>query len=362
MVEVATLVARRRGRAAAILVSMPHRLLCLLTLASALAVPAAAAAATPISLQQRPSTVSSLQGVIAWSDYDAAADQYRLMVGRPGQAPAPAPIAPSAQPFDVTVGDDATGTFTALYTRCAHPGAPSRGDVNPARGTGCDIYALNLDTGVEQHLTRLSAPDADESQPAMRDGEVVFVRRERGRRGHAYDMLRVGGRLPGATRVIARADVTRKQSLADPQLGAGRVAYVVTDPGTTGFGRRTIHVLRRSTGRDQAIYRAQSGGANEAEVTRPSFDAAGRTLYWARTNQGSGAGNRFVRWSAVAGTLSYAVGDRNAVSTSWVDAAAGMLVADAFGATSCLPNVNDPPERSTCSVYTTGPLSFDARP
>jgi hypothetical protein len=332
---------------------------------AALAVPAVAPAATPINLQQRPSTVSSFQGILAWSDFDPASGRYRLMIQPPGQAAAPASIATSPAPFDVDLGTNRSGTPTAVYTRCATAGRPAPAkDEDPARGTGCDLYRLNLKNGIEEHLTTLSAPKADESSPTVWAGDIAFIRRERGKAGHAYDTLRIGNttRTGTPTKVLARADVTRKQSLSDLQMGSGRIAYVFHDPGTTGFGRETIHVLRRSDGHDVAIYKAQSGGANAAQVTRPSWDEQTRQLYWARTNDGSGAGNRFVRWTVSDGSLHYALGDRNAFSTSWVDAQTGMLVADAFAGSGCLGNVNDPPEKSVCGIVTTGPLGFDARP
>jgi hypothetical protein len=343
---------------------MSH-LLALAAAGCALAAPAAACAApTPISLQQRPSTVSSHQGVLAWSDYLPASGRYQLVVQQPGQAATPAPIATSLEPFDVDLGSNRSGSPTAVYTRCTTPGRPApSADSNPGRGTGCDLYRLNLRNGLEEHLTQLSAPKADESSPSVLAGDIAFVRRERGRGGHLYDTLRIGNttRTGTPTKVLARADVTRRQSLSDVQLGVGRVAYVLSDPGF-GFGRETVHVLQRSSGRDRAIYRAQSGGANSARVTRPSWDERTVGLYWARTNDGSGAGNRYVRWSSSTGSLRYALGTSRAASTSWVDDDAGMLVANAFGGTSCLGNVNDPPERSACQIFTTGPLSFDARP
>jgi hypothetical protein len=341
------------------------RVLAVAAACCALAVPATAVAApTPISLQQRPSTVSSFQGVLAWSDYLPASGRYRLVVQQPGQAAAPAPIPTSAEPFDVDLGTNRPGSVTAVYTRCTARGRPApSADSNPGRGTGCDLYRLNLRNGLEEHLTQLSSPDADESSPSVFAGDIAFVRRERGRGGHLYDILRIGNttRTGTPTKVLARADVSERQTLRDVQLGAARVAYVVTDPGF-GFGRESIHVLQRSSGSDRVIYRAQSGGANSARVTRPSWDERTVGLYWARTNDGSGTGNRYVRWSASTGSLRYALGTSRAASTSWVDDAAGMLVANAFAATSCLGNVNDPPERSACLVYTTGPLSFDARP
>ena len=320
-----------------------------------LAAPAGASAAgTPITLEQRPSNVSSYEGYLAWSHYDPQAGNYQLMIAQPGgRPPAAAPIAPSAEPFDVDLGGNRSGSATAVYTRCATPPSkPGGRDTNPPRGTGCDLYRLVLETGAEEHLTKLSAPDADESQPTIWAGDIAFIRRE-----HGKDVLRIGNttRTGTPTNVLARGE--SRTAIARPQLAHSRIAYVVQKGSS-----QSVHVRTIRTGGVRNVYTARSGGANFAAVTRPSWNLQSSLLYWARTNIGSNAGNRFVRWSATTGRLAYALGDSRAIATSWVDTATGMLVADGFPGGGCLGNINDTPDKSVCTISTTGPLSFTARP
>ena len=330
----------------------------------------AAAAPTPVALQQRPSTVTSYQNILAWSHYDTATGRYQLMIQPPGQAAAPAPVPDSVAPFDVDLGGSRSGAPTAVYTRCTTPGkAPGASDANPRPGTGCDIYRYVLGAAAEQHLTQISAPSADERQPTISRGEIAFIRRERGS-GRTYDTIRLGDttRRAGATKVLVKVDV-RHDTLSDPSLAfgpklpTGSLAYVINDPGPYGFARKRVRVLDLRATSSRNAYTATSGGANFANVTRPSWDESSGLLYFARTNNGSGAGNRFVRWSHASHRLTYATGDRAAAATAWIAPARGLFVADAIEQSGCLNNaVTDTPDQSQCRLYTTGPLSFTAAP
>jgi hypothetical protein len=200
-------------------------------------------------------------------------------------------------------------------------------------------------------VTKLSAPDDAESQPTIWSGRIAFVRRE----GRGWS-LRYGDTTSGSkgSKLVTKIDA-REGSITDPQLTQGRVAYTVIK-GT----RRSIHVRTLSTGRAKSVYTARSGGANFADVTRPAWAQNGRFLYFARTNLGSGTGNRIVRWSVSSGRLAYAQGSSRILSVDVADPAAGFLVAEGFDGGGCVGNIFDPPEKSICRVLTTGALSFDA--
>ena len=336
----------------------------LAAVALAVAVAAPAAAATDVALEQRPSTVASFGGILAWSHYDSATDRYQLLIQPPGQAAAPAPVPVAREPFDVDLGGSRSGAPTAVYSRCATPGAP-RGskDANPKRGTGCDIYRYVVGAGAEQHLTQISSPTADERDPTIARGQIAFVRRE-GR----LETIRLGDTTSAGrptkvlVRVEARKDSLEQPSLAfGPRLAHGSLAYVLSDAGF-GFGRQRVRVLDLGARHSVNAYTAQSGGANFANVTGPSWDPFSGLLYVVRTNDGSGQGNRIVRWSHATHRLSYAQGDRFAADSAWIAPSAGLFVADALGHDACLDNLNDPPEKSLCRLYTTGPLSFTAKP
>jgi hypothetical protein len=312
-----------------------------------------ASAATDVALEQRPSVVASYQGILAWSHYDTATDRYQLMIQRPGQAAAPAPVPAGDQPFDVDLGGSRSGAPTAVYSRCA------------TAGRGCDIYRYVLGASAEQHLTQISSPTADERQPTIGRGEIAFVRRESAR----TQTIRLGDTTTAGrpTKVLVKADA-HKQSLEDPRLAFGprlphgSLAYVLGDPGPYGFHRARVRVLDLNAAHSVNAYTATSGGADDARVTRPSWDPFSGLLYFARTNDGSGQGNRFVRWSHATHRLGYATGDRLAATSAWIAPSAGLFVGDALAQTTCLGNVNDPPAKSVCRLYTTGPLSFTASP
>lgn len=338
--------------------------------ALAVAVAAPAASAADVALEQRPSTVASYQGILAWSHYDSASDRYQLMIQRPGEAAAVAPVPDSVAPFDVDLGGSRSGAPTAVYTRCTTPGsAPGAKDANPRPGSGCDIYRYTLGATAEEHLTQISSPTADERQPTVSRGEIAFIRRERGS-GRTYDTIRLGDTTSAnrPTKVLVKVDV-RHDTLSDPSLAfgsklpTGSLAYVVNDPGPYGFARKRVRVLDLRATRSRNAYTATSGGANFANVTRPSWDEFSGLLYFARTNNGSGAGNRFVRWSHASHRLTYATGDRAAAATAWIAPAQGLFVADAIEQSACLNNaVTDTPAESRCRLYSTGPLSFTAAP
>ena len=337
--------------------------------AAALAVAAlapAAASAADVALEQRPSTVASYQGILAWSHYDSATGRYQLMIQRPGQAAAPAPVPATSDPFDVDLGGSRAGTPTAVYTRCTTPGAPAGAkDANPRPGRGCDIYRYVLGSAGEYPVGWLSAPKADERQPTIARGQIAFVRRENAR----TETIRIGDATSAVhgSRVLVKVDA-RKQSLEDPRLAFGpklphgSLAYVLGDPGPYGFHRARVRVLDLNARSSVNAYTAVSGGANAANVTRPSWDPFSGLLYFARTNDGSGKGNRFVRWSHATQRLTYAQGDRFAETAAWIAPSAGLFVGDALAQSACLGNLNDPPEKSLCGLSTTGPLSFTAQP
>ena len=338
--------------------------------AAALVAPTAALARTDISLEQRTAPVSSYAGDLAWSHYDAATDRYQLMIQRPGLAPAPAPVPDAREPFDVNLGGSRSGAPTAVYARCATPGAqPGAKDSNPLPGTGCDVYRYRIGAPAEEHLTQISAPSADERQPTISRGQIAFIRRERGAHGITYDAIRLGDttRANAPTKVLVKVDI-RKQTLADaslafgPRLPRGSVAYVLIDRGRPDFGRKRLRVLDLNATSSVNAYTATSGGANFADVTRPSWDPFRGLLYFARTNTGSGQGNRFVRWSHATRRLTYAQGSPRTDATSWISPAQGMLVGEAITDNACLGNINDTPDKSQCRIYTTGPLSSTAGP
>jgi hypothetical protein len=221
---------------------------------------AAPAATTTRFTEQAAGTVAAYDGTVVWSSYDAAAKDYRLVLSKDGGAPAALPVAPRATPFDVDLGRNANGSTYAVYTRC---------------GPGCDIYCLSLATGVETHLTQFSSPTADEREPTIQAGRIAFLRRDKSG-GRTYDYLRMGfPRATGTKYLGVKLHVTKFDSLAAPELSSTRIAYTGISEGI-GFGENDGHVRTLSGSRDTKVYVARSGGANSAQVTRPSLTRTAR--------------------------------------------------------------------------------------
>ena len=293
-----------------------------------------AQADTTITRESKAFTASSLGATIAWSSYDASAKVYRLMTVTDGR-PAALPVAPSKEPFDADLGTNRSGHPVAVYTRHG------------------DIYRFNFASGKEEKLTKLSS-HAEERQPTVWRGEIAFVRLE-----HGKQVLRIGNTTTGSkgTRAIVKLP-NKLGTITDPQLSLKRIAYTVSGRQTDEWGSEALHVRTLRSGHERTIYEARSGGANFADITRPTWDATGAHLYFARTNLGAGAGNRYIRWTARTGRLAYARGTRLADSTSWLGARDGMLVSLSYGEGIC-EDGSAPP---VCRLIQTGPLSFTARP
>lgn len=313
---------------------------------------AAQAAQAIVATESQPFTVAAWDGTVAWSHYDGQAKDYRLLAWRDG-ATSSVDVKPSNAAFDVDLGTNRHGTTTAVYSRCATP--PPSGGRTSKKLRGCDLYRIVLPNGAEQHLTKLSAPGADERQPTIWAGRIAFVRTLSSGR----DELRIGDTTTGSrgTRLVVRAP--KGQRIVDPKLTYNRIAYTIVAP-RGRVSQRVIHLRTLASGRDEAIYRAASGGANEAFTTRPSFDQKATHLYWARTNLGSGRGNRLVRYTISTRMLSYAKSDSRVTSSAWASPALGLALGRGLTPEGGCDDA--PGTLSLCTVSTTGPVSFTAAP
>jgi hypothetical protein len=326
--------------------------LALATLAAAALAPGATAAPTTISTELQATQIAAWAGTVVWSTFDATTKGYHLVVSRNGGAPQRLPVAPSANAFDVDLGTNRSGSTYAVYSRCTTPATPN------TVPTGCDLYRLSLASGVEQRLDSLSSPTWDEREPTIFRGEIAFIRDEtHGARDEA--VIRIGNTTSGAKGTTALVKLNHLAgALTDPELSASRLAYIrASRDGLT----RDVHVRTlEAGGSDKRVYRSTSGGANAANVTGPSLSDTAASFFWARTNNGSGAGNRVVRYTISNGKLSYAIGSSRYQYTAWASQSLGLAtVVDPSGTGSCSANVNQP---GACLVQLTGPLRFDAKP
>jgi hypothetical protein len=301
--------------------------------------PSAAAQGVPttLSVEQAPTRVAAWDGTVMWSHFDATAKTYSLVKSVDGGAPVPVGVAPrSGSPFDIDLGTSRSGATYAVYTRNG------------------DIYRLNVATGAEAKVDKLSSPTIAERDPTIQRGEIAFVRRNAG-----HDELRIGN-----TTSASRGSrlLVRKRSILKPELGAKHIMYVVTGPGPiSADGAQFLRIRNLRTGADRQVYRAVSGGANAANVTRPTYVAKPEGFLWARTNNGSGAGNRIIRYTLSGSKLSYALGSPRYNSTAWAGDALGVAIASSLGGEESQGACVDTGTNS-CTVGLTGPLQFNLKP
>lgn len=313
----------------------------LLTAAATAAVLAPAAVAqaapTPLAVEQAPTRIAAWEGTVMWSRFDPATKAYSLVKSVGGGAPVPAGVAPrSGSPFDIDLGTSRSGATYAVYTRHG------------------DIYRLNVASSIEVKIGKLSSPTRAERDPTIQRGEIAFVRRNAGR-----DELRIGNTTSGSkgSRLLVRA-----RSILKPELGVKHIMYVVTGPGPiTQDGAQVLRIRNLRTGADRKVYRAVTGGANIANITRPTYVARPEGFLWARTNIGSGTGNRIIRYTLRGSTLAYAKGSPHYNSTAWAGAALGAATASSLDSGESSGACTDAGVQY-CQIGLTGPLQFDATP
>ncbi|MEA2195126.1 MAG: hypothetical protein QOG42_1560 [Solirubrobacteraceae bacterium] len=304
--------------------------------AGAVLAPAATAqgAPTTVAVEQAPTRVAAQDGVVMWSHFDALAKTYSLVKSVDGGAATAVGVAPRSEgPFDVDLGTNRSGATYAVYTR-----------------DDGDIYRLNVATGSEVRIDKLSSPALAERDPTIMRGEIAFIRRDRG-----YDQLRIGNTSSGSkgSRLLVK-----HRSIVSAELAITHVAYIVTGPGPiSDNGAKYVRVRNLRTGADRQVYRAVSGGANYANVTRPAYVASPQGFMWARTNLGSGTGNRFVRYALRGSRLTYAQGSPIITSTAWAGNLLGAATASALADTAC-----DDGGVHYCDVQLSGALDFNLRP
>jgi hypothetical protein len=306
-------------------------LLTVAAVGAALAPAAAAQAATILSTEPTPTHVAAWNGTVMWSQLDSATGNYRLVKSVDGGAPSVVPVAERAGgPFDIDLGTNRSGSTYAVYTR------------------GGDIYRLGVATGVETKITKLSSPTLAERDPTIQRGEIAFIRRDGG-----FDQLRIGDTTSGTT---GSRFLVKKRSIVNAELAIKQVAYVEKSGNS-----RLVHVRNIRTGHDQVVYRATSGGANFANVTKPAYGSEFNGFVWGRTNLGSSTGNRIVRYQLTGSKLSYAQGSPRYNSSSWAGPQLGAATSSSLDGSDS-PGACDDAGVHYCYVTVTGPLSFTLKP
>ncbi len=308
-------------------------------LATAFALPVAAQAApTALTKEQAVSPIAAWKGTTAWSQYDPATKEYALVVSQDGGAPVKADVPTQAQPFAVDLGTSTQGTTQIVYAR------------------GGDLYRYSPASGGETAIAKTNSA-AVESLPSVMRGRIAFVRK-----GRTSDRLMVTGiRSTVATTTLLTLP-HKSGRIIGTELSWDRIGYVVNSA-KNGFGSEVFHTRTLRSLADRTIYKATSGGANAARITKPSLTPDLHAFVFARTNNGSGRGNRIIRYDVAKDRLTYAKGSSRYVGTAYVDDTLGVATfSDDSGTGTCFGNVNDTPEKTRCHVDLTGPLAFGPQP
>jgi hypothetical protein len=175
-----------------------------------------AVAATSMPLAQLPNAAQKLtayDGYVVFSQYEAAARDWHLMVWHEGSI-SPLPVPARDMPFDADAGPAADGRPVLVYSRCAQdPPPPTADELQLSEylrepvwtdARGCRIYELALPNGSPQLVKGIYAPGASDSTPAIWDGDIAFARLTAGSRDaqvylwhHSTHRLTVLGAGPG---------------------------------------------------------------------------------------------------------------------------------------------------------------------
>jgi hypothetical protein len=258
----------------------PHAILLSLLLLGALAAPASGK--TALDAVDRATTADAARGLEAWVGDGGV---LRLRVRSSG-ATETAPVRGGIAPYQLDVGTDASGNPVVTYARCN------------GKGERCDLYIFNPRTRKEvasRHNTR-----ASEIAPSMFGGLLSFARGAQ---------VYIGGSSGRAERVAA---------------GPGVIGFTWTELSDRGLfvgalysaDFREQRMLRLLSGKVIRMDRATSGGASAANMTKPFV--GDRHVFYARTNNGSGLGNRFFRIHLKTGKREEARGSSRVQSATWL--------------------------------------------
>lgn len=300
---------------------------------AAVLAPAAVAHAAPTTLavEKAPTRVAAWNATVMWSAFDPVTKTYSLVKSVGGGAPVAVGVAPrSGTPFDIDLGTGAAGETLAVYTR------------------GGDVYRLNVATGSETKMQRISSVKRVERDPTIQRGAIAFIRRSGG-----YDHLRIVDANTGPEGKL----VVKRRSIRSAELGDGHVAYVEANPRGAG-GVMVVQVRNLRTGAQRSVYRAVSGGSSFANITKPTYSSEPQGFVWARTNLGSEQGNRLVRYTLADRKLAYAPGSVRYNTAAWVSATLGAVTSGSLDGSESQGACTETGVRY-CTVALSGPLQFD---
>jgi hypothetical protein len=292
----------------------------------ALALGAAPAAAEErLAVELAPFTADAYGDVIAWSSYDGGAKAYRLRLLRDGRPVEPV-VATSSTPFDLDVGPGPDGAPLVVYARAG------------------DLFQYDPATGLEQPLAEVNTPNVERS-PSIHRSALGFVRRVHGRPA-------VYVRKDGDTRRQPRPRYRHTLAVDGLELSArGLFVTYRTDIVRTCCTRATLY--RVVGGRLRHVFAVGSGGANFGQIVTPTV--FGPNVFFGRTNNGSGQGNRLFRYDVRSRKLFSARGTSRAVSLTW--RGDRFLMSRNSAGCQGAPDI-DPTATRSCELVLTDPTRF----
>ena len=234
-------------------------------------------------------TADAYGNVVAWSSYDAAARAYRLRLlvgGAPvdaGRRRLARPVRPRRRPRP--------GRRAARRLLAARRPLPVR------PGDGRRVAA-----GRGQHARHRAAPEHP-----LRPARLRPPRQRQARRSIC---------APAGTRSASRGRASRRRWPSRTSSSARAACSSSTAPTSSRRAARAPTLYRVDGKRLRHLFYVGSGGANFGQLVTPSV--VGRSIYFARTNQGSGQGNRFFRYDLRTRRLFAARGTSRAQSVTWL--------------------------------------------
>jgi len=233
-----------------------------------------ALAAARVVLDSEGSDVASYGGWTAWTD--PSSGEYELISRSPSGRISPARAAKREAPLDLKLGPSPAGVV-AVYSRCAGQGTDA----------GCHIYEYNLSHESE---TAIGAPGTSVHEPAIWDGELVFLRRNPSGGGLRPDNLfawRIGTARAYAQQLPVSRGVTSAEAGRWPKGSTGvvsgltihgqQIAYA-TSRTSESFGISSLW-LQRIGGPPRLIDQVTSGAGATCEPAFLSPTIVGPWLY-----------------------------------------------------------------------------------
>jgi hypothetical protein len=177
----------------------------------------AVAAGTPLAqLPNAAQKLTAYDGYVVFSQYEATAQNWHLMVWHGGSI-RPLPVAARDMPFDANAGPAANGQPAIVYSRCSQdPPPPTANELQSSEylresvwtdARGCRIYELALPNGSPELVKGIYEPGASDSTPAIWEGDIAFARLTAGSRDaqvylwrHSTRRLTALGAGPGPCR------------------------------------------------------------------------------------------------------------------------------------------------------------------